>query len=154
MNLQNADTVLARSTESRKYTTPDTIVSLAASDANDLIVVGGSTKDGQGVIHCLGHDGEMRWTQTYPKHVAVVGVAARGNLVGMGSESKSMYMFTPFGQLVWQDDCRSEPKSIAISANGRFTVAGLADGNINVYDGDIVAARKFAWKHRFGRPNL
>jgi outer membrane protein assembly factor BamB/tetratricopeptide (TPR) repeat protein len=152
MNLQNADTILARSTESRKYTTTDAMLSLAASDTNDLIVTGGSSKDGKGIIHCLGHDGEMKWSQSYPTPITAVGVAAKGALICIGGEGRAVYMSTAFGQLTWQDDCRSELKALAISGSGRFTVVGLADGNINLYDNDIVASRKFAWKHRFGKP--
>ncbi len=151
MSMQG-QTVLAKSTESRKYTTTETIDSLAASDSNELIVIGGNTPDGKGVFHALGPSGELKWSQSYPKIVSVVAVAGKGSLVCMGGEGKAAYMFTGFGQMVWTDDCRSEIKALAISGTGRYTVVGLADGNINVYDNDIVAARKFAWKHRFGKP--
>jgi outer membrane protein assembly factor BamB/tetratricopeptide (TPR) repeat protein len=151
MSMQS-QTVLAKSTESRKYTTTETINSLAASDSNELIVIGGNAPDGKGVFHALGPSGELKWSQPYPKRVSVVAISGKGNFVGMGGEAKTAYMFTGFGQLVWNDDCRSEVKALAISATGRYAVFGLADGNIIVYDNDTVAARKFAWKHRFGKP--
>ena len=131
-----------------KYKTDGTVNSVGVSADGNYMVAGTWNES----VFLFDGNGSLLWSHHFAVDVECVAISGDGSRIVVGiheyqSGKPDIYLFDNLGNIIWQKDIVEDvPRDIAISPDGKYTVAGDRYHTVYFYD----AYGSSIWKYAIG----